>query len=136
MEDQESLERGAYCGKCGQPLKEATSLPCEQRQPCFVCGSLRRHRFVDSQGEVPAGYSTLDLKARHGQPGAVKPHLEVKIGDTYDRDTGRCLKMEQVVDRENNRYRKRLADKETGAVIRDDSGGPLDQHQPRTWRKP
>jgi hypothetical protein len=135
MEDQEALEQGTYCSECRQRLKEATSLPFEQRQPCLACGSLRRHRFVGLQGEVGVGHGMLGLKVRHGQPGVVRPHLMVKIGDSYDRDTGRWLEMEQVVDRENKRYRKWLADKETGVVIRDDDG-PLDQHQPNIWRKP
>jgi hypothetical protein len=136
VEDQEALEQGTCCGECRQRLKEAPSLTFEQRQPCFVCGSLRRQHAVHVQGEVGGGHSMLDLKARHGRPGVVKPHLVVKIGDSYDRDTGSRLEMEQVVDRENDRYLKRLADKETGVVIREDGDGPLDQHQPHTWRKP
>ena len=80
--------------------------------------------------------SMLGLRARHGKPGEVRPHLEATFGDSYDRDTGRWLEKEQITDRENNRYRKRLVDKETGAVIRDDGDETLDQHRPHRWRKP
>lgn len=80
-------------------------------------------------------HGMLGQKARHGQPGEVAPHVELKVGSSYDHDTGRWLKLEQVVDHDNNRYRKRLVDKETGKVIRDEDG-PLDQHKAHTWRKP
>jgi hypothetical protein len=136
IEDYEALEQGTYCGDCRQRLNDPPGQPFEQRRPCFVCGSLRRAHEVRLEGEVGSGHSMLDGKARHGQPGEVKPHLLIKVGDSYDRDTGRWLDLEQVVDRENKRYLKRLADKETGVVIREDADEPLSRHQPHTWRKP
>jgi hypothetical protein len=77
----------------------------------------------------------LSLKARHGPPGRIRPFHESKSGDSFDRDTGRWLWLEQVIDRVLGRYRKRLVDEGTGEVIRDDEG-PLHEHRAHTWRKP
>jgi hypothetical protein len=84
---------------------------------------------------LPPPHSSLGLKARHGQPGQVAPFLEVKQGDSFDRDTGRWLDLTQVVDHDNDRYQKRLVDQETGEVVRDDDH-PLSDHSAHSWRKP
>jgi hypothetical protein len=118
------------CSGCGADASGRV-----EGSPCAQCGDMRRTTHVTVSGEQAMCHSMLDLKARHGRRGEVAPYREQKSGDSLDHDTGRWLELEQVVDRENNWYRKRLVDKETGELIRDE-GGPLDQHRPHTWRKP
>jgi hypothetical protein len=77
----------------------------------------------------------LAMKARHGPVGKVRPFFEAKFGDSFDRDTGRWLRMEQVFDHVRRWRWKRLVDKNTGTVIRNEEG-PDREHRPHTWRKP
>ena len=60
--------------------------------------------------------------------GKGKPAAEGKAGDSLRRDDGKWLKIEQFIDRENNKYKKKIIDPETGAVIRDEEG-KLTDHQ-------
>jgi hypothetical protein len=68
----------------------------------------------------------MSFKKRKSGKG--KPTLEGKVGSSLNRDTGEWLGLEQVVDRENNRYKKKLINPKTGKVLRDDDGR-LTDHQ-------
>lgn len=62
------------------------------------------------------------------EPGKRKAVVEAKYGADLRRDDNKWLELEQVVDRKNNYYKKKLTDPETGEVLRDD-GGKLTDHQ-------
>ena len=47
-----------------------------------------------------------DLKIKCKKQGEKKPYKEIKIGDDFNRDRGKYIFREQVVDRENNYYIK------------------------------
>jgi hypothetical protein len=69
----------------------------------------------------------LKAKVRHGLPGTVKPHLEKTVGDDLQRSTGQWLNLERTVDRENDYYRERLTNPQTGEVL--DKQERLSEHQ-------
>ena len=79
--------------------------------------------------------SSLDLKAKGGGRG--KPFMAVKEGDSLSISRGRWMRVLQIVDRRNNRYRKVVTDPETGEVLRD-VDEPLTDHTGRgdARRKP
>jgi hypothetical protein len=106
----------------------------EERQPCPNCGSLERHFAVTLDGRVNVS-SSLGLKAKSRGKG--KPFMESKQGDSFSTSRGRWMRLLQIVDRRNNRYRKLVTDPETGEVIRD-VDEPLSEHVGRgdARRKP
>lgn len=74
-------------------------------------------------------FGQLRLKARHGEPGQVKPHLESVVGEELHRDSGQWRHVERVIDRESGRYREQITD-ETGKVVRE-IDEPLADHRGR-----
>jgi hypothetical protein len=74
--------------------------------------------------------AVLNYKLRRGESG--KPVLVGRTGASQSAD-GTYAQVEQVVDRENKRYRKRVV-LEDGTVVKD-YDGPLDggHGDPRTW---
>ncbi len=67
------------------------------------------------------------MKARHGQPGEVAAHLDLKTGDSWSYRFAKWMQRTVRVDRENDHYEETVTDPETGAVIHHDSG-PLTKH--------
>jgi len=67
---------------------------------------------------------TLKLKRK----GRGKPVVKEFQGDDEMKSEKRWMKKTQIVDRENDRYRKLIVDPLTGAVIRD-VDKPLSQHR-------
>jgi len=122
------------CKAWGVKLQESASAPVEGRQPCPNCGSLERHFALMLEGKVSVK-SSLDLKAKG--VGRGKPLMEVKEGDSLSISRGRWMRVLQIVDRRNNRYRKVVTDPETGEVLRD-VDEPLTDHTGRgdARRKP
>jgi hypothetical protein len=128
-----SLNPVVQCGQCGESLDESSSLPSESRQPCPNCGSLTR-RFGVALSATLTMKSELRLKAK--SPGEKKPFMEQKIGDSYSWARDRWMDFVMVIDRRNDRYRKRVVDPETGEVLRD-VDEPLTEHTGRgSARKP
>jgi Zn finger protein HypA/HybF involved in hydrogenase expression len=115
-DEPEMSEPVVACKNCGAELNESASAPVEDRQPCPECGSLGRHVSLTLEGKV-ALRSSLGLKAKSGGRG--KPFMELKQGDNFSTSHGRWMRLLQIVDRRNNRYRKLVTDPETGAVVRD-----------------
>ena len=122
--------RGGRCGGCGVVVPgETPSMPSEARELCPNCGSVNRHLSVTIIGDGVDTHDSVSAKARHGAPGQVKPYLESKQGHSYYRNTGEWHDVRQIVDRDNNLYRKRVEDVGTGRVLKDVTE-PLDQHVP------
>ena len=112
----EEAEHVVTCQDCGATLEEAPSTLPENRQPCPSCGSVARHVMVTVHDTVTA-HASIALKAR--SPGEKRPFMEQKQGDSFSLKRGRWMQLLQIVDRRNNRYRKRVTDPETGEVLRD-----------------
>ena len=104
------------CGKCGAVL----SPPVHAASMCPGCGKALSEIRVLVEEEVPLTIrERLQTKVRHGQPGEVAPHLETTAGDDLKWSTGRWLRVERRVDRENDLYTETLTDPETGEVVRE-----------------
>jgi hypothetical protein len=112
------------CSGCGRPVEEPARV--EDREPCPTCGSLAR-TFSLMVGDTLQAHTSISLKARHGQPGEVKPYQEQTSGDDYHRDSGEWRRVHRVIDRENDRYFERITDA-AGNVVREVEH-PLSEHQ-------
>ncbi len=104
------------CNTCGSLLDELPNIPLEERLPCPSCGSKSRLYEKELNAEVKVR-SSLKLKARHGQPGEVKPFLELQTGDSLFKETGEWNKREKIEDRENDRYVEHIVDPRTGEIL-------------------
>ena len=103
------------CGQCETAVAYAEREP---RIPCAVCGSTAR-KFGVIVAETIQARSSLAMKAKHdAATGKHKWYLEQFEGWSLHRDSGQYRKVSQIVDRENDRYRKLVTD-EDGRVVRD-----------------
>ena len=83
-----------------------------------------REVVLEDQG---LAFDRMRGKARHGEPGQVRPFREWLVGDELYRDTGECRWVERVYDHENDRYTKRITD-QAGNVI-EEVDKPLSEHR-------
>lgn len=113
------------CGKCGSVLDEPVDVMGAERKPCPTCGSLSRHIEVVIGDELST-HTMVQTKARHGKKS--RPFLEVKKGDDLYRKTGRWMKLEMTVDRENNWHEKVVTDLRTGEIVYK-CAEPLSEHK-------
>lgn len=90
-----------HCGDCEIPLDESSDLPVADRQPCPICGSLKRqHRAILTE--------TLELHDSIGgtvkRAGAKKFAQRFKTGDDLTRATQTWGTRALHLDRENDTY--------------------------------
>lgn len=113
------------CGRCGTVLG-ATASPTTV---CPSCQEIPGLLAIDS-GDALAVTLREKLKkaVRHGPPGKVAPHLEQVVGDDLHRDSGRWMRLERIIDREEDRYVERITDPETGQAIKEVEE-PLREHR-------
>ena len=111
------------CGNCNTILDEL-GIPADSRTECPSCGSTIRLFGKLLEGSLEF-HSELGYKARRGGKG--KPFLKGVIrGDLY-RKIGRWMRLERVIDRENDAYKEVVIDPKTGEeVYRCEE--PLSQH--------
>jgi len=124
MSEQDRL-RTVVCSQCGTALQEEPGAPVADRQPCPSCGSKNRLVSLWLQGQIEL-HSMLRLKGL--EAGRKRPFLKAKVGDDLFRKTGEWNRVEQVVDRRNNRYKKRVVNPRTGKLQRD-VDEPLTAHK-------
>ncbi len=111
-------ESSLQCRRCGYVfLDESLDTPPEARKSCPECGSIGRATGVTHTEPIRSVDSTK-LKARRGALGKTKPYLESRSGKEVYRRTGRIHRVEQIVDRENDRYYKYVEAPETGQIIK------------------
>ena len=99
------------CGKCKAVLNEAPNMPIESRIPCPSCGSMTRLYGQINDGSLQF-HSELKYKA---------------VGDTLHRILGRWMRLERVIDRENDAYKEIVTDPKTGYEIHKNEE-PLSKH--------
>ena len=115
------------CNKCGQLIDQAVDTPLNQRKPCPSCGSTARRIEMELEAKL-SFHTKLRIKARHGQPGQVRPFLTLQTGDDLFVDTGEWNQREKVEDRDNDRYFELIINPKTGEVIHV-CEEPLSKHQ-------
>jgi hypothetical protein len=119
------VRRSSICADCGGAVDELPGAAMEDRSPCPLCGSLYRRVDLQLAGKIEVR-SSLSVKAK--TPGEKKPFVEQRVGSSLFRKSGRWSFIDQLIDRRNNRYRKKIVDEESGVVLRDDDG-KLTDHQ-------
>jgi len=117
------------CGnsECGVILDEPQGTPLEQRAGCPKCGS-RLRLVTDEMAVTATGSPGLQAKARHGQPGKIKPFLILQSIVGIFRKTGERTHREKVADCDNDRYRERVISLESGKVLHE-CDEPLSEHR-------
>lgn len=119
----------AYCKDCNSTIDEAAEA-AGGRAPCPVCGSLRRNYEEELSSSLIAG-TDVGLKGyAAGMSRGKGLKFEAKYGDSHSHSLGRFVKRDQLVDREGNRYLKKVVDPQTREVLRD-VDEPLSDHQGR-----
>lgn len=71
---------------------------------------------------------------KHKRPGHKKPIYESVSGDDLHRATGQWNHLTREIDRENDRYKERIVDSQTGEIIRQVEE-PLTKHVGRGYAK-
>ncbi len=107
------------CAKCGTAID-----PAGRASSCPECGS--EDRLIEVTDTLVAKLKEKAKSAKK-RAGKKKRYEEVTIGDDLHRDSGQWNRIEQVIDRDNDRYRKRITDAE-GKILRDEDK-PLSLHR-------
>lgn len=119
------------CAVCSSPLKEKPCLPINQRHPCSICGSKKRHVSIEMQDSITL-HETLYTKGRHS--GKKKSFFESVSGDDYHRKTGMWMKKIRVIDRDKNEYKEIVTDPKTKSVVHK-CEEPLSKHTGHGYAK-
>ena len=118
------VTRSITCKDCGTQLAEPPNDLEATPAPCPACGSTARLIQVGIRNEVTFK-SKLGLKGR--RTGSRKPFLEAVLGDDLFRKLGKWMKLERVIDRDNDHYIERVTDPTTGQVVHE-CDEPLSKH--------
>lgn len=115
-----------YCKDCGAQLDEVLATQ-EGRQPCPACGSMKRCSDESLADGVVMGTDTHTKGYVGGISRTKGLKFESKDGDSMSTERGRLMKRNQLVDKQNNQYIKKVIDPATGEVLRD-VDKPLSDH--------
>jgi hypothetical protein len=98
---------------------------------CPACGAIEDFDVNVTLGDSAEVHESLRIKGydEHG-----KKLLDAKSGDSYFRKDGEWHDVNQVVDRSERRYRKKVVRKSTGEVLGDEDV-PLDKHEPTAVKR-
>lgn len=114
------------CGECGADLPASEVVgPPESRTPCSSCGSLARQVSVLLH-ETVAPRDGVGYKAKH--VGDRKSFREALDYPETQRSTGALTRHERLIDRQNDRYFKRVVEEGTGRVLHE-TDHPLSEHR-------
>lgn len=102
------------CGECGTPLPESSNLSVETDPPCPTCGSMTRAILV-TFNETLVVHDKLAMKGKRA--GIKEPYIESVSGDDLHRKTGKWMKLNRVIDRENDLYKEEVIDPDNGIVV-------------------
>lgn len=134
MNDQTQISCIASCSDCGAPLSDDARSK-SPGDPCPNCGSLAR-TFATGIAESITAHDLLDIKHRDPErPSKDKLRTHVITGQEISKASGRWMDKVRVIDKNNDYYRERVADAETGEVLRDVEE-PLKAHFGRGSAKP
>lgn len=112
------------CTDCGAAI-DIVADNLQSRTQCNVCGSTRRTYTVDITEKITAidGYA---LKAK--RIGQKKSYIEDRSLPDYSRSREKHVRLERIIDRDNDRYFEKVTDYQTGEIIHH-CEEPLSQHQ-------
>jgi hypothetical protein len=117
------------CNVCGAVIPGETPwTPKEDKKPCPQCGSMKRLYSLVITTKSKS-FLQIAAKARHGQPGQIKPFYELKRGYNYFRKTGAWHWILQIADHDKDYYRKFVRDVATGKILKNQTER-LSQHIP------
>lgn len=122
------------CTVCNTEIDPALDVG-EIRTPCPGCGATSRREIVSIEDRVELG-EIIDAKHFEGgksRTKGLKAHSidGVRIGS----DRPHFVRISQLVDKENDWYKKKVVDTKTGEVIRDVKH-PLSEHRDRGSARP
>ena len=119
-----------YCKDCGAQIDDEALGAQQGGHPCTICGSKQRYidESLDEEVVMSAEVHTKGYAGGVSRKKGLK--FESKDGDSMSTEQGRFMKRNQLVDRQNNRYVKKVIDPVTGEVIRD-VDEPLSDHTDR-----
>lgn len=123
---------GVHCGKCNIELDESPNTKPSNRLPCPNCGSTSRS-FDEELKDGISQKEKVSIIGKHGGKGA--PFIKQSTGDDLNKKTGKWMKREMVVDRDNDRYLETVTDPETGEVVHH-CDEPLSKHTGHGDAKP
>jgi hypothetical protein len=115
------------CKACGHQVDVAPA----ETYVCPDCGAsegLNIGVFLDDSVRAH------DAQVTRGCDERGKEFLEAKTGDSYFRKDAEWHDVTQIVNRRDNRYRKRVVRKSICEVLRDEDV-PLDQHEPTAVKR-
>jgi hypothetical protein len=118
------------CAGCGTVLD--SSAESQVRVPCPDCGSMARVIEVSFSLTLESSAST---GFKHKRVGCKKPIAEGFSGKALFAKEQQLVDKERLIDREANRYREKVTDPATGAVIHE-CDEPLDDHTGHGSAKP
>lgn len=118
------------CADCGKKLTENHIAPDATRPPCPNCGSFKQkyHLGFNAVATVQASMKAVGKSGDTRLNAKQRRFVEIKAGADFHRKIGKWSNIEQVVDRRNNLYIKKIVDEETGDVLRDNKE-KLSDHQ-------
>jgi hypothetical protein len=120
----DQIPQHVRCGSCGTLLQEPVGLPDENRKPCPCCGSMTRQVDIDVAGTLEF-HDMLSMKEKDA---ARKTLVETKAGDDLERETGKWMRKQRIIDHSGDRYKEHIVDPESGRVVRD-VDEPLSAHR-------
>ena len=110
-----------HCRGCGAPVE----MPNKPDQVCPKCGCTKFDYQVTITEEVSAAAS-IGAKARHGQPGHVKPFLEHFQGQVRQH-SGEFCEVERRADRDTDWYDEVVTNPD--GIIKCETHEPLSEHR-------
>ena len=118
----------ATCSQCNHPLPDArTEQEAEAftKQPCPSCGSFGRTLDVNMV-ETLAMRDFCGMKLK--RQGEKKFAVEDVSRPDFNRDRGKNVHLQRLIDRDNDLYHERITDLESGEVIHEQRE-PLSEHR-------
>ena len=118
----------ATCTQCDHPLPDASTVEEAEvlsRTPCPSCGSFGRSLSA-SQDESITFRDFVGVKLK--RQGAKKYAVEDVSKPDLNRDRGKNVHLQRLIDRENDLYHERVTDLESGEIIHEQRQ-PLSEHR-------
>ncbi len=103
------IKKTVKCGDCNKMLEDDTTQ--EDPIPCPNCGSIERNVELFSSDEAHA-HEKIVLKEK--LDGTKKPVRETVSCDELCVTENKWVSKKRIIDRENDRYREKIEDPETG----------------------
>src|SRR5260221_3076298 len=119
--DHTRVDTKLVCADCDGDLPDTLLKPGVVQTPCPKCGSVRQKQIVNIFEEVKVEiHDQVRMKGRNA-PGTGKSGIRYDhiVGDDQRRSEGDYVHKERIIDKDGNRYRELVQDKETGEVLRD-----------------